>query len=75
MTRQLFKQTSVKDLLNHMPLDGGCILVFNGLHRNWRSKASEYRFEVHKINIDAEIARTDDYSLCDLYITPNKEWE
>lgn len=59
---------SVQALLDQIP-DDGCILVFNGSHRNWRSKASTLGFlQVTKLGPET-IGRDDNVTLTDLVVT------
>jgi len=62
------KRRSVSSLLNETP-EGGCMLVFNGRHNTWRTKASELAkyldrsMSVHKLSAEERPV------YCDMYIT------
>lgn len=61
-------------LLNEIPSDG-CLLVFNGKHKNWRTKASELGFlSVSKLSGNT-VPRGDSDTVCDLIVTWRENYD
>lgn len=66
--KRLFTEPSAKTLIDLIPADG-CLLIFNGKHRNFRSKAAETGcLRVHQFHINRN-GEGRSPAVCDLYIT------